>query len=66
MTNHLVHLAANARHLPMTEPHSFHAAEVRSMERGLRRLALRGISARPTGWRRAYSRPAGRSAPASS
>jgi hypothetical protein len=55
MTNNLVHLAATARHLPTTEPHSLHAAEVRSMQRGLRRLALRGVSARPTAWRPAYT-----------
>lgn len=66
MTNHLVHLAATARHQPITEPHSLHAAEVRSMQRGLRRLALRGVSARPGEWRPAYSQRAERSAPASS
>jgi hypothetical protein len=55
MTNHLVHLAATARHLPMTERNSLHNAEVRSMQRGLRRLAARGIHGRPTGFRPKYS-----------
>jgi anti-sigma factor RsiW len=51
MTNSLVHLAATARHLPTTERHSHHEAEVRSMQRGLRRLAARGINGRPTRFR---------------
>jgi hypothetical protein len=33
MTNHLVHLAATARHLPMIERDSVHEAEVRAMKR---------------------------------
>ena len=55
MTNSLVHLAATARHLPMTERHSLRATEVRSMQRGLRGLAARGINGRPTAFRPKYS-----------
>jgi hypothetical protein len=55
MTNRLVHLAATARHLPMTERDTLHEADVRSMQRGLRGLAARGISGRPTGFRPKYS-----------
>ena len=33
MTNRLVHLAATARHLPMTERESVHEAEVRALQR---------------------------------
>jgi hypothetical protein len=51
MTDRLVHLAATARHMPMTERDSVHEAEVRAMQRGLRGLAARGISGRPTGFR---------------
>jgi hypothetical protein len=55
VTDRLVHLAATARHLPTTDRHSIHAAEVRSMQRGLRQLAARGVSGRPTGFRPKYS-----------
>ena len=45
-----------ARQLPKTAPSSHRASEVRSMQRGMRWLALRGTSARPATWRPAYSR----------
>lgn len=44
-----------ARQLPKTAP-SHRASEVRSMQRGMRWLALRGTSARPATWRPAYPR----------
>jgi hypothetical protein len=55
MTDRLVHLAATARHMPMSERDLVHEAQVRAMQRGLRGLAARGISGRPTGFRPKYS-----------
>jgi hypothetical protein len=55
MRNHREHNTATTRRLAMTDRHSSHASQVRAMQRGLRGLAARGISARPTAMRRAYS-----------
>jgi hypothetical protein len=55
MRNPREHKTAITRRLDMTDRHSSHASQVRSMQRGLRGLAARGISARPTALRLAYS-----------
>ncbi|HEY2600499.1 MAG TPA: hypothetical protein VGI67_03010 [Thermoleophilaceae bacterium] len=46
MTNRQTHTAAPAPIRP---------TQIRSMQRGLRQLAVRGVSARPTAFRRSYS-----------
>jgi hypothetical protein len=56
MTNRPLNPSPSTRRFRTAETQPLRPTKVRSMERGLRQLAARGMSARPSGWRLAGAR----------